>query len=289
LQHRTIDAADGTRLSFHWRAGSAERVPLLVVPGLGMPAETWFAVLNRVDPARPVAAIDPRGSGRSGGLDGTVGATSGDWCTNIGGSIFADDAIRVLDDLGWGRVHVAGISMGGMIAQHLAVLHPSRVLSLALVCTYGRPGPWTKLVWKLRQALAEHSQPAEQRMAAALFLTGPTAVDNDPAIIDKLMDLWEASPPNAAGYRAQMRFCAGHDLLDELAPFGPAALVVSGADDLLCPPRCGEELAVALGGRFVCVPGATHLLTLEQPATVANLLDAHLGTVEAMAIRSTDA
>jgi 3-oxoadipate enol-lactonase len=264
FEQRTVVAVDGTELVYWFHAGSAREGPVVGIPGLGMAAQIWFQTFGFLRRDRPVAVIDPRGSGRSSDI------TAG-----VDGRRFADDAALVLDDLGWAQAHVAGVSMGGMIAQHLAVAHRERVRSLALVCTYGRAGAWTELVWRLRLRLDELGDTTASRLAASVVLTGPNAVEANPMVIESLEAMWSAAPSRTSSYRAQMTFCATHDLLSSLGTLAISALVVSGGRDLLCPPSTSHELADVLSARFVDFPIATHLLLAEQPRELAATLDDH--------------
>lgn len=269
MRSGTSTAEDGTALSYFWRSGTGDSKPLVLVPGLGMSGQTCFGLSDKLNPDRPVAVIEPRGSGRSGAIRDSVD-----------GAVFANDAMRVLDELQWDRVHVAGVSMGGMIAQHMAVRHRQRLLSVSLVNTYASADPWAALVWRLRETLALLEDPSTQRIAAAVFLTSPEALETNPAIVDTLFGLWEATPPDPVSYRNQMGFCAAHDLRHELRRIEIPALVISAADDLLCTPRAGEELAGAIRGHYVCLDDAAHLLTAARPGEVANLIEKHLQATE---------
>jgi 3-oxoadipate enol-lactonase len=222
---------DGTTVAFRFRRAAEPHgrlVPLLAIPGLGMPAEIWFGVAAGLHPNRSVAIVDPRGSGLSDPIDGEVN-----------GERFAADATAIMDHLGWPRAHVAGISMGSLIAQHIALRYPGRVQSLTLVSSYSRPGPWTSLVWQLRLALTERGDTDLARLAAALFLTAPHTVDHDPTVIDRLMRMWSTSTSTPHSYLSQMRFCASHDLHEELellVGLRPLdTLVIDAQQDLLCP------------------------------------------------------
>src|SRR5919198_2276974 len=106
-------AADGTKL-YYERTGAG--APVLLVMGLGMNATGWWRTMPVLAERLEVIAFDNRGSGRSDVPDGRYTA-----------DLMADDAMAVLDAAGVGRAHVYGISLGGMIAQQIALRHPQRV------------------------------------------------------------------------------------------------------------------------------------------------------------------
>ena len=120
--------ADGTKLHYE-RTGAG--APVLLVMGLGMNATGWWRTIPVLAERHTVVAFDNRGSGRSDVPDGPYST-----------ELLADDAIAVLDAAGIERAHVYGISLGGMVAQQIALRHPERVDRLVLgATTAGRRGP----------------------------------------------------------------------------------------------------------------------------------------------------
>lgn len=267
FDHATIEAPGGVTLSVYTRNLDKPGPALIAIPGLGMTAWSWGTVAGQFE--QPVAIVEPRGSGLSSGVKGEVT-----------GADFVADVLAVLDEHGWDRAHIAGISMGGMIGQHLAIQAPERVASLIQITTYARPGPWGELAWKLRLGLVEFDDPMFQRYAAAMLLTSPESVEDRPGIVDMLLALWANAPNNTDSYRAQMRFCANHDVIEQLADVTVPTLVVSGANDILCTPAAGIELSDALNGSFRCVEGASHILANEKPDVLLSLMQDHLATTD---------
>src|SRR3954465_1811784 len=125
MSHLTVA---GRRL-FHQRRGTGE--PLLLIQGMSGTHLSWgepFATDLERD--FDVVAYDHRGIGRSDRVDDPFSIAD-----------LAEDAAGLLDALGWETAHVMGISMGGMVAQELALRHPERIRTLTLGCTYcGGPG-----------------------------------------------------------------------------------------------------------------------------------------------------
>src|SRR3954465_3326338 len=117
------EAADGTRL--HWSvSGRRDGEPVLMIQGLGADSRGWVRQRRAFGERHRVIVFDNRGVGRSDKPSGPYDL-----------AVMADDAARVLTAAGHDSAHVVGASMGGAIAQILAVQHADRVRSLILACT----------------------------------------------------------------------------------------------------------------------------------------------------------
>jgi len=99
--------------------------PVLLIMGFIVPGQAWRHQLGDFAKKHKVAYFDNRGIGGSD-------APNGPYTMND----FAQDALALMDTLGWDRAHIVGVSMGGMIAQHVALQQPDRVLSLSLIATH---------------------------------------------------------------------------------------------------------------------------------------------------------
>ena len=255
----TVLSADGTHLHVE-RSGAGE--PFLLVPGLGMGAESWAPVRLLLEATFDVIVMEPRGAGRSDKPD-----------TTYTGQRMAEDVSAVLDGLGLDEVHLAGISMGGMIAQHFAVRCPSRVRSLALITTYASCDEWSRRVFDARIELIRRLGLADQFMVSVLFLTGPGLARRRPDLLAWLERRYESNPPDPVGFLRQIEFCRAHDLTADLAGVDVPTLVIAATDDLLTTAAQGRDLAKLLpAARYVEVPDATHLLAAEHPEHLARLL-----------------
>ncbi|HET9599853.1 MAG TPA: alpha/beta fold hydrolase [Anaeromyxobacteraceae bacterium] len=248
----------------HYRvAGSADAPPLLLVMGLGMCSLAWHTLPARLAARFRVLAVDNRGVGGSTAARG--GFRIGD---------LAEDAAGVLDAERVARAHVFGISMGGMIAQELALRHPERVRALALGATFGghwrsrKPGVGVALDLALAALLAR----SVPRMARLLVSEAFYAGHRD-GFATWLGGISRA--PRAVA-RRQILAIARHEAESRLGALRVPTLVLTGDRDRLVPPENSRRLArVIPGARLVELPGAGHAFPFERPDETVRLLTEH--------------
>jgi 3-oxoadipate enol-lactonase len=242
--------------------------PVLMIMGLGASSRLWYRLLPWISRQHRAILFDNRGTGDSAGVRSRVTMQS-----------LAADAVAVLDAAELESAHVIGASMGGMIAQHLALDHSHRVRSLVLACTTpgGRSGvpPWRLLATAaLRPMLgARRTFPL---VAPALYARA-TLTDRPQRMREDLERRMEDNTSPLTVY-AQMGAIAGHDTRQRLAQLGHTpTLVVHGLEDGLVPPRRGRELAERIpGARLELIPSCGHLLTTDAEEQTAAVILEHL-------------
>jgi pimeloyl-ACP methyl ester carboxylesterase len=241
---------------------------LLLIMGFLGSGAMWWRLLPHVSRRHRVLVFDNRGTGGSSPARGPL--------TMAG---LAGDAVAVLDAAGVQRAHVMGASMGGMIAQHLALDHRARVRSLVLACTTagGRreaPNPRMLAAGLLRPLLGAR----RTFTLVAPTLYAPVTLAGARERLRQDMSRRAADRVGSLTAVAQMAAIAGHDTrarLHELA--GVPTLVIHGADDRLVAPRHGHDLARRIpGARLLEIPGAGHLLTTDAEDEVAAAVLDHL-------------
>jgi len=215
-----------------------------------------------------VTVFDNRGAGRSAPLGGADLTTAN----------MAADALGLLDGLGLQRVHVFGISMGGMIAQELALAQPGRVASLTLGCTScgGTQSRTTDeaVIRALTAAVLSRDQERMLRTGFGFVVSARYAAD--PANYDAFVAAARNHPPDIPLLMAQQAAVVAHDSYARLRGLQVPTLVVHGTADELLSAINGDLVASLIpGARLELLEGAGHLFFWECPQRTAELVREH--------------
>jgi len=242
--------------------------PTLVLGGsLGSTLDMWDLQIPALAGPLRVVRYDHRGHGGSPTVPGPY------TLDDLGG-----DVVALLDHLGLGRVHVGGLSLGGMVSMWLAINAPDRVDRMAVLCTSAKLGPAS--MWEERAATVRaHGTSAIAPTIVGRWFT-PALAATRPDLIAEYEGMLKGI--DAEGYALCCAAIAAMDLLDELPTVGVPTLVIAGADDPATPPPHGQAIADRIpGARLQVVDGAAHFANVEQPDAVNALLLAHFcGTGE---------
>jgi 3-oxoadipate enol-lactonase len=251
--------------SIHYQeVGDRLDPPLLLIMGLGLSSRAWETLPLRLSERFRVLVFDNRGTGRSGRRG---------WMYRM--RDLADDAVTVLDAAQVPRADVFGISMGGMIAQELAIRHPDRVRRLALGATFAswlrghKPSLRTALDLFL-VVLQRQRVPAER--LGRLLVSREFHAANPTRALEWVVRSGQAELRSAA---AQVAAILGHATLHRLERIRAPTLVITGDQDRLVPPRNSEVLAAVIpDARLLVLRGAGHVFPLErEDETVRALLE----------------
>ena len=256
----TAVTADGTQLHYE-RTGAG--APVLLVMGLGMNATGWWRTIPVLAERLTVVAFDNRGAGRSAVPDGPYST-----------ELLADDAMAVLDAAGIDRAHVYGISLGGMVAQQIALRHPDRVDRLVLgATTAGGEDHVAADEDVLRLVGARGTLTAEQAVWGSVpinYAQRTRANDGQRIAEDVAQRL--RFPITGPGYGAQLAAAMNH--ATDPAAIAVPTLVVHGEEDVLIPPENGRRLAERIpGAKLSLWPETAHLYPTDEPAADLAILD----------------
>ena len=261
-------AIGGASISYA-RTGSGPAV--LLLQGVGLVGNGWRPQIDALARRFTVVAVDNRGIGAS---------TRGDGALTI--ETMADDAIEVMDAEGIQRFHLAGHSMGGLIAQQIALTAPARVMSLGFLCTFLRGAQGARLTPSMMMtAIRMRVGSRAMRRNAFMELVMP---DEYLKTVDRARlaedlrplfghDLAEQPPIVMKQLRAMSRFDVS-SRLHELAPI--PTLVMSAVHDRIAIPAYGRALADAIpGAKYVRWLAAGHGVTIQCADGVNEVLTRH--------------
>ena len=249
-------------------AGSGD--PLLLIMGLAADSRAWLFQVPDFARHYRTLTFDNRGVGRSSKPAGPYTIHE-----------MADDAAGLLETLDIAPAHVVGVSMGGMIAQELALRHPQRVRSLVLACTFPEPDA----------DVEQQRQFSVSQFGGQISATGEMQIDVqalDPlqffqhllprvfnqsfidAELPKLIQLFSGALEYGFSLEAilgQVQAVMSHRTTDRLHRITVPTLVLTGDADLLVPPANSDILARHIpGAKLITVPGGSHGFNFETPA-----------------------
>ena len=248
--------------------GPAGAPPLVLLDSLGTTTGMWDPVLPGLVEQFRVVRIDHPGHGQSPPAPaGTAASLAG----------LAEEVLAVLDGLHLAgshpdRVHLAGVSLGGMTAMWLAVHRPQRVGRLALICTSAHLPPARD--WRDRAAAVRAGGMAAVVDAVVARWVTPGLAARDPEQVAALRGMVLGADPDS--YAQCCEAIAAMDLRPDLPRIGAPTLVVAAAQDTATPPEHARRIAAAVpGARLHVLDGAAHIPTVERPAELAGLLREH--------------
>ncbi len=255
-----LERPDTARIS--WEATGPENgQAVLLIMGLAYPAAMWFRQVPALAERYRVIRVDNRGAGNTGDVPGAPYTVE----------TMAADCLAVLDVADVMTAHVVGISMGGLMAQEIALTAPERVRSLCLLATH--PGIAHAVMNPEAMAMLGNRgglTPQEAAEASIPFNYAPSTPR------ERIEEDWAVRLPLAAtntGYLAQLSGTSQWDRYDRLDQITTPTLVAHGELDALVPPENGRIIADRIpGAELVTVPLANHLLGTDQTQQVSELL-----------------
>jgi pimeloyl-ACP methyl ester carboxylesterase len=252
---------------FHYeRAGSGE--PLLLIQGMSGTHVSWGKPFKgALEEGFDVVAFDNRGIGLSGPVDGPFTIAE-----------MAEDTAGLLDKLGIESAHVVGISMGGMIAQELALAHPQQLRSLTLGCTYcGGPGSQLMPEENLQKLVAGMaSGDRDQAIRAGYEVNLSPTFRADEGHYAAFHEMATTVPAAKATIELQAQAIFAHDTSGRLGEISTPTLIVHGTEDGVLPFPNGKLIASLMpGARFEVFDGTGHMFWWEQPQRSAELVREH--------------
>lgn len=240
-----------------------EGEPLLLIQGLGYARWGWTWTLPALTLRFRTIVFDNRCIGESS-------------CPKEEFTLadMADDAAGVLDDAGIEQAHVFGVSMGGFIAQEMAINHPHRVRRLVLGCTHLGLGNMVPLSEETMDLLADRSgTPEEQIRRGMPYSFRPGWVEEHPEEFEEIVRLRLPHQPPPQLYFKQLQATLSHDASVRAKLISAPTLVLQGTADRLVPPENARLIAETIPeAKVEYLEGAGHLFFIEEPERVAGLI-----------------
>ena len=252
------------------RRGTGPNV--LLIAGLGDPAEAWQFQLDGLAGRYRLTAFDNRGMGRT-----PLPAEPFSVAT------MADDAAALLRALEVPAAHVAGFSGGSVIAQELALRHPGLVRSLVLDSTWARPDAYFRATLAFWRWLAG-AAPSERAFLEAFYLWIYPPRAHADGTVEKIIEEVLAFPhkPSTEAIQRSIDAFVAHDTTGRLAGIAAPALVLAGGLDMVAPPRLGRAVADGIpGARFEVLAEEAHQPFQEAPDLFNKQVDTFWRQVDA--------
>ena len=244
-------------LKLYFEDTGTDKPPLLLIAGLASDAISWTFQMEALAAEYRLITFDNRGVGRSPKPPGPYSIPE-----------MAADVLKLLDHLEIQKVHILGHSMGGAIAQHLAITAPERVEKLILACTFskleGRSVPvvesWAGIL-RLGASPELVGQALFPWLYTEKFLSTPGTLEACQQALAQ-----HPYPLEGDAITAQVAALRSFDSTAELSQIQAPCLVLAAAEDLLVSPKSAKALADAIAhAQFREVPNTAHSLMLETP------------------------
>jgi 3-oxoadipate enol-lactonase len=250
-----------------------EGEPLLIVMGLGGDLLAWAPQIPAFAEQHRVVAVENRDVGRSSPADGPYEIAD-----------MATDTLALADELGLDDFHLLGLSMGGAIAQNVALRAPGRVRTLTLCVTWGGSGPYGQVRSRLIGEQVKRMSP-EEHVDFLMLQTMSEEFYADPDSVAWLrgMILQNPNPQPIDAFLRQFDACGRHDVRDRLGELAMPTHVIGAGHDVMVPPWKSTELAELIpGAKLTMLDGAPHMVNIESSerfnAAVLGFLAEHAGS-----------
>jgi len=260
-------AQNGRVRIYYELSGGAHAPALVLIRGLARTIHHWGEMVERLQDDFRIVALDNRGVGKS---STPLPPYTTAWMAN--------DTAAVLSHSGVERAHIFGISLGGMIAQELALSHSERVQRLVLGCTRAGlfAGSPMSLAATARLVGAGRLRPDRAMDYTAPYILSEAFMRARPDVLETWRRLALEDPPRRSGVFGQMLAGLLHNSVSRLTKIQKPTLILTGDADRLFSPACSRYLARCIpGARLQILPGAGHDFPIELPAETAQAIKQH--------------
>jgi 3-oxoadipate enol-lactonase len=233
-----------------------EGVPVVMIHGLAGDLSAWMPQVSALRDRHRVIAFDNRGAGRSTQIDEPISTAD-----------LARDTISLMEHLGIRDAHIVGRSMGGAIAQIIALERPDLVRSLVLCASFAKLDPLgRRVLTNMREVLEWRNNWSDHARHSIQNFVGYAFYNREPEQVARIESLIGGETRLPACYVHQNWACLDHDTLGRLGEISCPALIMAGSQDPICSPTCTEWLSAGLRhSRTVLFESCSHFFLIEQP------------------------
>jgi pimeloyl-ACP methyl ester carboxylesterase len=259
-----------SEVTIHYKE-HGEGPPCLGIMGFALDQRFWAAQIPAVTKTHRFITFDNRGVGRS----------TGEQISDVAHMV--DDSIALLDHLEIDKTVVFGVSMGGTIAQQLALAHPERVEALILGITWARPLEFMRRQDALALQLAEHVGSEGLIDASLVRMFTPRFFEMGEEMVDRMVKSFFTAGgpglPDTEILLAQLDALGKHDVQSELHKISVPTLVFGGKMDVMVPGFASEEIAAAIPGAELTMFDTGHGCMVEEMEAVNERISRFLATL----------
>ena len=246
--------------------------PVVLIHGAQGGRGMYASLVAALAPEYQVLTFDQRGIGESEKPDIPYSI-----------AMLADDTVALMDHVGFSSAFIFGASMGGMIAQELALRHPKRVRGLVLGCTTcGGPHAIMQMGDDASKAYSTENMTEEERgraFAEAIYTKG--YIDRHPEVIQEAIESRKQQPLDPAAFRRRMEAAMSFDTYDRLPQISSPTLIIVGKQDATIPSDNSKILKDRIpGAQLIVLDPAGHLFWEEQPEQVHKALKTFFKSVK---------
>jgi len=255
---------DGLRFHYEQEGQGSD---LVLIHGLGGSLHDWDSFIPDLSHTHRVMRWDVRGFGQSDKPPGPYTA-----------QLFAHDLAGLIHALGISKAHVAGISMGGVIAQRFTLDYPELVSSLTLISTSSEVSKAAQKAWEKTASIIEQ-RGFSSNTEAAQRVFAPSFVKNSPQAVQVMAERTATNDPRA--YAAAARAIGSYNWTGELGRIQVPTLILQGREDVLTPPGGSVKLNRGIPrSRLLLIPECGHVVPMEKPLLFQQTLLAFLAGVD---------
>ena len=242
--------------------------PLVLIHGLAGDLSAWAAPMRSWSQGHRVLAFDNRGAGQSTQVDEPISTED-----------MARDTLALMDEVGIERAHVVGRSMGGAIAQHMALMQPERVHTLVVLASFAKLDPvGVRVLTNMRQVLEWRDDWADHARHSVANFVSPAFFNENPETIAQIEGLIGGETRLPACYVRQNHACLEHDTLDRLPEIACPTLILAGGRDPICSLTSTRWMEDGFpNAESVIFEESSHFFLIEQPERFMGVMGEWLG------------